>query len=236
MSVGLPEINNVLLQAVNTTVLTYGIPIINAAGNDGSDACTNTPARSTYVISVGAVDAYDQVTAFSNFGRCVDVFAPGLRIKAASLGGDNLYAVLSGTSQAAPIVTGIAAMLMVDNAHTSWTDIRDFINTAYYRNATTRARIIQMPPLTRILDQKSGNNIVDTLCSMRGRYLPYLAPSGSVAPLAALPQDANARTSAAGTSLIGEPSNGAGTGNDNTGAGNGNTGGSSTGLDTTTPT
>lgn len=67
MSVGLTSINDILLQAVNTTVLNFSIPIIAAAGNDGSDSCNNSPARSPYVVPVGAIDINDQRTSFSNF-------------------------------------------------------------------------------------------------------------------------------------------------------------------------
>lgn len=222
MSVGLEEVNDVILQAVNSTVLKYGMPIIAAAGNGGTDACTNSPARSVYVISVGATDSQDQITPFSNFGRCVDGYAPGLKIQGASIGGDKLYTVLSGTSQASPLVAGIAAMLMVDNKNTSWSDIRDFINTSYFRNATTAARIIQMPPVSRVLEQRNPGQIAAFCQANRQGFTTYLAPAGAVGPRAALP------VNAAGSSI------------DLTGAGDsqsssGSAGGDSTGLDTTTP-
>ncbi len=235
MSVGLPEVNDVILQAVNATVLKFGVPIIAAAGNEGTDACTNSPARSLYVISVGAVDSVDQVTSFSNFGRCVDGYSPGLKIQGASIGGDKLYTVLSGTSQAAPLMTGIAAMLMVDDPNMTWTGLRDYISTSYFRNSTTNARILQMPPISRVLEQRDPGYI-KRFCDNYMGFTPYLAPAGAVAPRAALPvnpENERSTVAAGAVGLVGnadDDSDG-----DTSTSSSGNAGGGSSGLDTTTP-
>ncbi len=212
-------------------MLKYGVPIIAAAGNEGTDACTNSPARSLYVISVGAADSQDQVTSFSNFGRCVDGYAPGLKIQGASIGGDKLYTVLSGTSQAAPLMTGIAAMLMVDDPNMTWTGLRDYIATSYFRNATTNARILQAPPISRVLEQRDPGYI-RRFCANYMEFTPYLAPAGAVAPRAALPVNPENERSVVGAGAVGAVGN---VDDDTQTSSSGNAGGGSSGLDTTTP-
>ena len=70
------------------------------------------PARTPEAITVGATDGSDKRASFSNFGSCVDIFAPGQQITSAWLTDDNATRVLSGTSMATPHVTGLAALVL----------------------------------------------------------------------------------------------------------------------------
>lgn len=154
MSVGVERVDDVLLQAVNNTISKFGIPIVTAAGNAGSDSCLNSPARSVLAVSVGSLDQFDNKTDFSNFGRCVDGYVPGDKVKGASIGRRDLYTTMSGTSMSAPLVTGIAGQLLQAKPNTTWNDIKDYLASGYYRNPDTLRRVLQAPPLTRILAQK----------------------------------------------------------------------------------
>jgi subtilisin family serine protease len=174
MSVGTETIEPILLDAVNRTIQGFNIPVITAAGNADSDACTNSPARSLYATSVGASNLFDAKADFSNFGKCVNIFAPGTNIRGAGIGCFNCTTVLSGTSQAAPIVAGIVAQLLNENPEMLWSDIIDYWAQSYVRNRTTGARIVQAPPLQRVFAQKFGNaqNPIRAFCSAP-TYVPY---------------------------------------------------------------
>lgn len=89
-----------------------GIVVVSAAGNSNIDACTVTPARSPYGITVGATNSDDAKAFFSNWGGCVNIWAPGVDIPSAYFTSDTTYQKLSGTSQATPHVTGAVALYL----------------------------------------------------------------------------------------------------------------------------
>lgn len=93
--------------AVDAAV-TAGIHFAVAAGNENQDACNTSPASSEKAITVGASTLSDDRAYFSNWGKCVDIFAPGLNILSTYTGDNNREtATLSGTSMASPHVAGL---------------------------------------------------------------------------------------------------------------------------------
>lgn len=82
-----------------------GLHIAVAAGNEDNDACEGSPSRAKGPITVGATDNADNKASFSNWGRCVDIQAPGVDILSVGIWSDN--ATMSGTSMAAPHITGL---------------------------------------------------------------------------------------------------------------------------------
>lgn len=92
--------------AVNAAVKA-GIHFAVAAGNENQDACNTSPAAAENAITVGASTLSDDRAYFSNWGKCVDIFAPGLNILSTYIGSDDATATLSGTSMASPHVAGL---------------------------------------------------------------------------------------------------------------------------------
>jgi hypothetical protein len=101
-------------QSVQSSIAS-GITYVVAAGNANVDACTESPARTPEALTVGATTSGDARASFSNWGSCVDLFAPGASITSAFNGSDTQTAVLSGTSMASPHAAGIAALYLERN-------------------------------------------------------------------------------------------------------------------------
>jgi len=95
--------------AINAAI-SSGVNFAVAAGNDNANACNYSPARTPGAITVGATANNDARSTFSNFGTCVDVFAPGTSITSAWIGSNTATSTISGTSMASPHVAGIVAV------------------------------------------------------------------------------------------------------------------------------
>ncbi|KAI0233529.1 hypothetical protein L0F63_002749 [Massospora cicadina] len=100
---------NAFNNAVDATV-NRGFSVVVAAGNYNRDACDFSPASAPSVITVAASDINDARATFSNYGECIDVFAPGVDIKSTWNNGDTY--TMSGTSMATPHVAGMVANLL----------------------------------------------------------------------------------------------------------------------------
>ena len=97
--------------AVNAAV-DVGIHFAVAAGNDNADSCKYSPAAAEKAVTVGASTLADERAYFSNFGKCNDIFAPGLNIESTWIGSKYATNVISGTSMASPHIAGLLAYFL----------------------------------------------------------------------------------------------------------------------------
>jgi serine protease len=99
-----------LYNAAVAKVTAQKIVVVAAAGNNAGDACGISPASARTAITVGSTNITNFISAFSNIGRCVDIFAPGSKIASAYFTEDDLFIQFDGTSMSTPFVVGVAAL------------------------------------------------------------------------------------------------------------------------------
>jgi subtilisin family serine protease len=134
MSLGGPA-SSTLDEAVNN-LISKGLSVVVAAGNDNLNACDYSPARTPDAITVGATNTDDSRASYSNFGSCLDIFAPGTSIPSTWLG-VNYYAILSGTSMAAPHVAGVIVRFLAQYPGLSPAQVTKSIKTSSTKNLVT---------------------------------------------------------------------------------------------------
>jgi subtilisin family serine protease len=115
-----------------------GVVYAIAAGNSSGNACSYSPARVGAAITVGATTSSDARASYSNYGSCLDVFAPGSSITSAWKNSNTATKTISGTSMATPHVAGVAALYLQGHSGTPQ-QVRDAIVNAATQNVVTGA-------------------------------------------------------------------------------------------------
>jgi subtilisin family serine protease len=126
--------NSAIREAYYAELKDQGLVLIASAGNQSDDACYYLPAGISSVFAVGSSDGSDIKANFSNWGSCVELFAPGINLKTASNQGVSSYNLFGGTSASAPIVAGVAALYIEQNPNAHPDEVYDFLRNTSTKN------------------------------------------------------------------------------------------------------
>jgi subtilisin family serine protease len=160
-------------QSLNDAVqraVTDGIVVSVSAGNSNADACSYSPASATSAITVGATGMADSKATFSNYGVCVDLFAPGVSIVSDHNASSSAIATYSGTSMSSPHVAGASALYLVSHPGSTPAQVRDGLVGLATQGVVTSAL--------------SANNHLLSVSGLPATSAPP-PPAGNLAPTAA---------------------------------------------------
>ncbi|MGA1213188.1 MAG: S8 family peptidase, partial [Solirubrobacterales bacterium] len=146
--------NAAIQRAVND-----GVTVAVAAGNDNSDACSASPASAPAAITVGATTSTDSRSSFSNYGTCLDVFAPGSGILSSTMTSTTSTASWSGTSMASPHVAGAAALLLSGEPSLTPAEVTDRISSSSTTGVVTGPGIGSLNRLLYVGDPAVPNPV-----------------------------------------------------------------------------
>ncbi len=122
--------NSAALDRAVENAIDQGITFVVAAGNDNANACSGSPNRVGPALTVGATTSSDSRSSFSNFGSCVDLFAPGSSITSTWSTSNSATNTISGTSMAAPHVAGVVALYLDQAPSASPAQVESVIESA----------------------------------------------------------------------------------------------------------
>lgn len=163
------------MDAAVTELVHKGVHVVGSAGNYNGDACHNSPARAADIVTVGSMSnlltSVDLFSGGSNFGKCVNILAPGDDIISLGIKSDSDVGVsLSGTSMATPHVAGVLAMLASNNPSMSLSEVQNLM----YQNA--------LEDLVEQVPADTPNKLLHNPCVAPG---PSPVPTPSPTPMPA---------------------------------------------------
>jgi subtilisin family serine protease len=126
-------------------MIARGVSTAVAAGNGNSagvaqDACKSSPARVSQAMTIGASNKSDRKASWSNYGNCVDWFAPGVGITSAWYSSTTATNTISGTSMASPHTAGVAALYLQSHTGASPQGVRDALFAVATKSVVTSSK------------------------------------------------------------------------------------------------
>lgn len=172
---GEPAVMNIsmsgtLSSKVNAAVdraIADGIVVVTAAGNNNKDACSYSPGSAPGAINVAASDENDARWAWSNYGKCVDIFAPGSNVLSAWATSVTASKTLKGTSHAAPHVAGVAALALQNSPGMSVAEVTSLIVNSATANVIADAGADSPNKLLYALLSGSTPTVTTTTVALR---------------------------------------------------------------------
>lgn len=149
-----------LVDAAVVAAVGAGVVMVVAAGNETQDACNVSPARAPLAVTVGSTTITDARSSFSNFGTCVDLFAPGSDITSAWFESNTQTKTISGTSMASPHVAGAAAAFRAANPSAT--------------AAQVVAALVAKGHTGKVTDTRNAPNVL-----LNARFVDTVAPTAS---------------------------------------------------------
>ncbi|GLC43955.1 hypothetical protein PLESTB_000213700 [Pleodorina starrii] len=182
--------------AIEDLVQRLGVVVVASAGNHNADACTVSPASANSAIAVGAINVDGSRWYRSNWGPCMDLFAPGVNVVSAVPWTDSSEAPKTGTSMAAPFVTGVAALYLENHQGASPADAAQRLLRSSMMGAVTddTSGMATFTPTPRssgwgpIDISSTPNRLLQSVLTIPARLLPSVitvaATSGAPGPSA----------------------------------------------------
>ena len=171
-------VNDAVRAAVNS-----GVFFAVAAGNEDTDACTTSPASESSAYTVGATTSSDARSSFSNYGSCVDIFAPGSSITSTWIGSNTATNTIDGTSMASPHVAGVAALFYQAQPGLSPNELERVLDRAATKNIVGDARSGSTNQLVYIKEEEDepGNGISQVISGNAGseKVFSLILPSSA---------------------------------------------------------
>ncbi|KAF5837680.1 peptidase S8/S53 domain-containing protein [Dunaliella salina] len=160
--------------AVESLTKDFGTPVIVSAGNKRRDACRASPGSSPSVITVAAMDEDQQPWVFSNWGPCIDIHAPGARIVSAWDSSPTATKRESGTSMAAPFVSGVVALYLFDHPGASVDEITDKVLAAADTAKVKTLKSLWSTAWGRLQTEDSTTRLLNSALAPQMHVLPSI--------------------------------------------------------------
>ena len=164
-----------------------GLVVVVAAGNSSADACSYSPARAPSALTIGAIDQTSAKAGYSNYGSCVDMWAPGSQITSAGISGANSSATMSGTSMASPHVAGLAARLLQARPGMSAAQITSVLTQSSLTADPAAIPVVEFAESPTFATPATTTTVIDTTTTEPATTTTELVTTTTAAPTTTVP-------------------------------------------------